>query len=430
MSAEAIGSVPTPLSPSKRNRLAAMGSVIAGEAGKDKSLCATPPVSGGLVSNSDAGRGSEEFNRKLLMRRSKVDGEGTTWESPACRPRASSDQEDAGFAGRLTPCASTPIPWTPEQGLVPWPSSGRPKDEDRTSLGSPCAAASLTDGGLPCTPERKAASHQKTKFPTEEALNVKLLQVAQQTGMTQEQVDAMRALIPAPSGSGEDEETRSQASSGNDTGSSHSPPGPALRSSSSSRCKQRPTSAPPSRPAPGELYEEVPQYKDLRKRRSLGNRPEALKVRFRDDITGKIDSDDEKQITPGNICLKTRGRRVSRGPDGAPYRVGMKDDDDDDDETEDAEASRASSSGPSYTEMASAVAKGATGAFCGGATGAAVGLGGALLTFGLSVPIGAIVGSTIGGLRGYRSVLPEDRPPSEQPRRRRHSNPDPPSRRD
>eukprot|EP00930_Biecheleria_cincta_P031609 TRINITY_DN2193_c4_g1_i1.p1 TRINITY_DN2193_c4_g1~~TRINITY_DN2193_c4_g1_i1.p1 ORF type:complete len:444 (-),score=64.92 TRINITY_DN2193_c4_g1_i1:154-1485(-) len=441
MDVEAMKSIPTPLSPSKRDRLVAMGSIIAGDPkalpAKNMTDCAAASLSEGLINGS--GSGQEEFNRILLMRRSKVDGEGTTWESPAGRQSVNSDRDDACFAGRLAHCGSAPVPSTPEHGPAPWPSSGRPRAEafhaDIDPLRSP---GSSTEGGLPSTPPRKKTA-AAPKLTDEQKASIAL-------HLTPEQLDMISgAFSSSQSGPSEDDESKSQASSGNDTGSSHSPKGGVPRRRRGS------ASCPP--PKPGSLYDEVPKYPELRKRRSTGTR-----VRFADDRGEKMDSDDDKIAapTPGNICLKTRGRRVSRGPDGAPYKVDMDgdddddNDDDDDDESGDAEPRAPSASGLSVGTYATAVARGATGAFCGGATGAAVGLGGALFTFGLSVPICALVGSTYGGFYGVSSALPEgDRPrqgtssthvagnsqhrgggsarptqegaPSETSRRRRHS---------
>lgn len=435
MDVEAVKCIPTPLSPSKRDRLMAMGSVIAGGSKavptKHLSDSATPRLSEELL-NSSVGSGQDEFNRILLMRRSKVDGEGTTWESPAGRQSTSSGHDDC-LAGRLAHCCSTPVPSTPEHGPAPWPSSGRPRGEGRhIDVASFRSARSSIEGGLPSTPPQKkmAAAPRLT--------DEQMTSIAPH--LSPEQLEVLSGVfVSSQTGPIEEDELQSQASSGNDTGetvSSHSP------KRGTARSRRGSTSCPPK---PGSLYDEVPKYPELRKRRSLGNK----RVRFQEDHGEKMDSDDDKSAapTPGNICLQTRGRRVSRGPDGAPYKVDMHSDDD---ESEDAEARAPSASGLSVGTYATAVARGATGAFCGGATGAAVGLGGALFTFGLSVPICALVGSTYGGFYGVSSALPEeDRPqqamssthaagnsqrreggsappsqeatPSETSRRRRHS---------
>jgi len=394
MDAEVIKSIPTPLSPSKRDRLMAMRSVIAGEAKavltKNTTGSSTPRLSEGLL-NGPAGSGQDEFNRILLLRRSKVDGEGTTWESPAERQSINSDHDDC-FAGRLAHCGSTPVPSTPEYCPSPWPSSGRPRDEERHfDVDSLRSARSSIECGLPCTPP------QKKTVVAPKLTDEQMTSIAPH--LSPEQLDLLNGVfVSSPTEPSEEEESRSQASSGNDTGEtggSHSP------KRGTARNRRASTSCPPK---PGSLYDEVPKYPELRKRRSVGNR-----VRFQDDRGEKIDSDDDKSAapTPGNICLHTRGRRVSRGPDGALYKVDM-DNDAHDDESDDAEARAPSASGLSVGTYATAVARGATGAFCGGATGAAVGLGGAIFTFGLSVPICALVGSTYGGFYGVSSALPEE----------------------
>lgn len=401
MEVEAIMSVPTPLSPTKRERLVAMGSVIAGESksvpAKNTTDCVTPRLSEGLL-NGSVGDGHEEFNRILLMRRSKVDGEGTTWESPVGRPRAYA-RDDAYLRGRLAHCGSTPAPSTPDHGPAPWPSSGRSRDEERhIDFDSLRSTRSSIEGGLPTTPPQRKPT-VASKLTAEQKASIA-------PHLSPEQLDMISgAFSPSQSGPSEEDETKSQGSSGSASGSSHSPKG------GSAQTRRGSASCPP--PKPGSLYDEVPKYPDLRKRRSLGqgSNTSGLKVRFQDENGEQMDSDDDKTgtPTPGNIGLKTRGRRVSRGPDGAPYKVDM--DSDDDADSEDAEARASSASGLSVGTYATAVAKGAAGAFCGGASGAAVGLGGALFTFGLSVPICALVGSTYGGFYGVSSALPEENRP-------------------
>lgn len=414
MEAEAIQYVPTPLSPTKRKRLAAMGSAIARESkaapAKSTTDYETPRLSEGLLNASVGDDGHEEFNRILLMRRSKVDGEGTTWESPVERPPAF-DHDDAYLRSRLAHCGSTPVPSTPDHGPAPWPSSGRPRDEERNIDDDPLRSTrSSIEGGLPATPPRKKTA-PSSKLTAEQKASIA-------PHLSPEQLDLISgAFSSSQSGPSEEDETKSQGSSGNASGSSPSPKGGPK--GGGSRRRRGSVSCPP--PPPGSLYDEVPKYPDLRKRRSLGggSNTSALKVRFQDENGVQLDSDDDKTSTPSS---KVRGRRVSRGPDGAPYKV---EPDSDDADSEDAEARAPSANGISVGTYATAVAKGATGAFCGGATGAAVGLGGALFTFGLSVPICALVGSTYGGFYGVSSALPpeENQPGTSRQRRGRGSAP-------
>lgn len=142
----------------------------------------------------------------------------------------------------------------------------------------------------------------------------------------------------------------------------------------------------------------------------------ALKVGFKDDLCQYAlegdctDSDNgldqrRKWVSAGVVAGR---HRLSRGPDGAPvrihaYRINS------DSESESATDATYPDSVEICAEagnfvtasiMAGAVAGGATGMMTGGAMGATVGLGGVLLTFGLSVPIGAMIGGSTGLFAG------------------------------
>merc|ERR1719424_963430 len=161
----------------------------------------------------------------------------------------------------------------------------------------------------------------------------------------------------------------------------------------------RAKSAPPCQV---EYSETAIQYPDLRKKRLSGARaPSSLKVRFECDKGSANDSDDEPTgVAPGNISLRTRGRRLSRGPDGNTYKVKRLDD-----SPETAVAAETDDRGLSLAEAATAAAEGAKGATYGGACGAVVGIGGALFTFGLSIPVCAFAGSTYYGYKGLTTSL-------------------------
>jgi len=174
--------------------------------------------------------------------------------------------------------------------------------------------------------------------------------------------------------------------------------------------KRRTRSEPPT------CFEEPVPHIPRPRRYSRGSREgkDIPKVTFADGKRAGEDdssSDDQShtQECIGKVGAIASRRRLSRGPDGAPVRISAKRVDDDNDSTGfDSDASDAADEEKEAPDAgyvkavtaAGAVAGGAGGFMSGGALGAAVGLGGALFTFGLSIPIGAAVGSGAGLLTG------------------------------
>jgi len=153
--------------------------------------------------------------------------------------------------------------------------------------------------------------------------------------------------------------------------------------------------------------------KNRKGRRSMGpDDPDApLRVRFSVDSCKGSDSDGASDREMAKFAARgrsPRARRVSRGPDGRPYRIKAK-------KEAEADAAAATRMATAATTAATAVAGGVGGSVGGGVLGAAIGVPAAFFTFGLSIPIGAAIGggaglwsgAAVGGTWGYRRSTAE-----------------------
>lgn len=413
--------------------------------------CSGKRTSNGSNSSNGADSGAgEELGRIMTKRKEKVERDGSSWESPAVgKSHGSEAHDDASLVKHLF---SSSTPSTPDV-RAPWPSSGRPVDETEVggfdmvlpssssspavspapwprgevfTIGSnrpvhssdevaeasgstemgveasrPIVATEMDDeefhsgtsgSGTPdATPSSKSSLRKgsKGKLPTGAASLLTEKQLKAINSMTPDQLNAVLTALPilASGQAGSSASDNSSQPCSSDDGDS---------------CVQheRAKSAPPC-----QYSETAIEYPDLRKKRLSGARaPSSLKVRFECDKGSANDSDEETTgVAPGNISLRTRGRRLSRGPDGNTYKVKRSDDSPDDAATVAAGPEAEDDKGLSLAEAATAAAEGAKGAAYGGACGAVVGIGGALFTFGLSIPVCAIAGSTYYGYKGLTS---------------------------
>lgn len=163
-----------------------------------------------------------------------------------------------------------------------------------------------------------------------------------------------------------------------------------------------------------------------------------MRVRFEEPETPKTESSEEvteePMVEPGNVGLRTN-RRVSRGPEGQAYRIPHPDSDDDSDKG-DAESNHSSRTPTSPDPNDNQQPEGATGslfggikgaikgAAYGGAVGGAYGFVPAVFTFGLSIPVGALLGAGAMARDGWMEGSGQTSSHTQLPQARRNRSPE------